>query len=386
MKKKVFLIVLSAVCLVYLAPHVLAGWSSTKRLTWTSGDSAFPAVAMDLEGTIHIVWHDATPGNTEIYYRRSSDGGDNWSTAQRITWTSGNSGYPAIAIDSSGAVHVAWSDSTPGSPEIYYKNSPDGGSTWGVAQRITWNSGFSSYPEIAVGSGDDLHVVWQDITSGTNQIYYKQSTDGGETWNAARRINWSSGSSEHPALAVDLSGALHVLWSQYVVASPEIYYKGSPDGGETWGTSKRLTWTSGNSSRPDIAVDSSNDLHAVWNEWTSSNTEIYYRKSTDGGANWSALRRLTWTSGGSYVPAMAIRPPSVIYVVWYDDTPGNFEIYCKLSKDGGTTWSGAERLTWTPPGSHLPVIAVDLGGVAHVFWQEESATAGNEEIFYKKSN
>ncbi len=54
-----------------------------------------------------------------------------------------------------------------------------------------------------------------------------------------------------------------------------------------------------------------------------------YKGSTDEGATWSAAQRLTWTSGWSYFPAIAIDSSNTIHVVWYDDSLGNYEIYYK---------------------------------------------------------
>jgi len=77
-------------------------------------------MVIDSSGSLHIVWDDSTPGNHEIYYKMTSDGGDTWSTSKRISWTSGYSTLPDIAADSSGNLHVVWYDDTPGNYEIYY--------------------------------------------------------------------------------------------------------------------------------------------------------------------------------------------------------------------------------------------------------------------------
>src|SRR4030042_1392055 len=114
---------------------------------------------------------------------------------------------------------------------------------------------------------------------------------------------------------------------------------------DTWTASKRLTNNAGSSSYPAIAVDGSN-IYVVWEDNTPGNGEIYFKKSDDGGATWTTNKRLTNTAGGTYEPAIAV-DGSNIYVVWYDYTPGNDEIYFKKSDDGGVTWTTNKRLTNT---------------------------------------
>jgi BNR repeat-like domain len=359
-----------------------ADWRPTKRLTWTSGDSEYPAIAVDSFGHLHVVWQDYTPGNTEIFYKKSTDGGASWSSAQRLTWTSEDSLSPAIAVDSSGRLHVVWGDYAPGNAEIYYKKSTDGGTTWTSAQRLTWNAGTSRDPAIAVNSSGHLYVVWQDYTPGNAEIYYKKSTDGGATWTSAQRLTWDAGDCWFPDIAVASSGHLHVVWEDWTPAPPEIYYKKSVNGGTTWTSAQGISGTSGESYLPAIAVDSSDHLHVVWEDNTPGSWEIYYTKSTDGGAAWTPARRITWTSGRSGWPAIAAYSSGHLHVAWEDNTPGNWEIYYRKSADGGATWTSTQRITWTAGVSTRPAVAVDSAGHVHVVWMDE--TPGNYEIYYKK--
>ena len=382
MRKRGLLVIVFFLFLFLLTQSIHAQtWQSLKRLSWNPGWSYDPAVATDISGNIHVVWEDNTPGNWEIYYKRSTDGGLTWTT-KRLTWTARYSQNPAIAIDSSGNIHVVWQDNTSGNYEIYYKRSTDGGTTWQPPKRLTWSSGDSENPAIAIDSSGNIHVVWEDDTHGNYEIYYKRSTDGGSTWNT-QRLTWNYGNSVDPAIAIDSSGNIHVVWANdQLFYDYEIYYKRSKDGGTTWQPPRRLTWNSYDTYDPAIAIDSSGNIHVVWEYYTSyNNYEIYYKMSTDGGSIWQPTKRITWNTSNSYDPAIAIDSSGNIHVVWHDYTPGNSEIYYKRSTDCGLTWT-TQRLTWSSGDSYDPVIAIDSSGNIHVVWYD--ATPGITEIYYKK--
>jgi hypothetical protein len=132
------------------------------------------ATALASDGTVHVVWYDDTPGNREIYHKKTMDLGETWTTSRRLTWNSGQSYCPTMSADSSGGLHLVWSDSSPGNFEVYYRKSADGGATWIANRRLTWTAGFSEVPALGVDTSGNLHLVWQDNTPGNYEIYYKK--------------------------------------------------------------------------------------------------------------------------------------------------------------------------------------------------------------------
>jgi hypothetical protein len=381
MKKKLtFIIVIGAFLLIQ--PISAQTWTSTKRLIWNSGKSENPSLAVDSSNNIHVVWLDDTPGNYEIYYKRSTNGGVSWSGTERLTWNSGSSSYPTIAVDSSNNIHLVWYDYTPGDSEIFYKRSTNAGGSWSEIKRLTWNAGGSLYPTIAVDSSNNVHVVWHDYTPGTVEIYYKRSTNGGIKWGGVKRLTWNSGESFAPEIAVDSSNNIHVVWYDFTPGNPEIYYKKSTDVGVTWSGVKRITWNSAESRDSAVAVDVSNNIHVVWYDGTPGNYEIFYKRSTNGGLSWSGSKRLTWNFGGSFSPGIAVDSSNNIHVTWYDFSPGNYEIFYRRSTNGGIKWEGVKRLIWNSGDSKHSAIAVDSNKNIHVVWDD--VTPGNIEIFYRK--
>jgi hypothetical protein len=378
--KKITMMLFISIIFVFSAQLDAQTWDSTKRLTWSTLYSGVPAITSDSSNHIHVAYLDLSPGNWEIYYKKSTNGGSTWST-DRLTWNSGNSTSPAITSDSQDNIHIVWMDNTPGNYEIYYKKSTDGGSTWST-NRLTWNSGHSEDPDIYTDSNDNIYVVWDDESVGNYQIYCKKSTDGGATW-STNRLTWSFGDSWEPTIAIDSSNNIHVVWRDFYLMTPEdddIYYKKSTDGGTSWSSTKRLTWNQGYSGWPDVTTDSSDNIHIVWNDEIPGNQEIYHKKSTDGGMTW-ITKRVTWNSGLSNKPAIATDASNNIHIVWRDDSSGNDEIYHKMSTNSGATWA-EKRLSWNSGSSVGAVLAIDPTDTIHVIWSDE--TPGNYEIYYRK--
>jgi hypothetical protein len=109
----------------------------------------------------------------EIYYARSEDGGQSWSGVTRLTHAGGTSLRPSVAATGDD-LHVVWFDGRNGDTEIYYKRSRDAGQTWGRDARLTHSRAEASLPSIAVADGV-VHVVWSDTRDGNPEIYYKRS-------------------------------------------------------------------------------------------------------------------------------------------------------------------------------------------------------------------
>ncbi len=359
-----------------------AQWQPEVRLTnnpSASNTSLNNAWCLAANGdTVHAVWDDQRDGNFELFYKRSTNGGVSWGEDTQLT----NTVYsydPCVAVSGS-VVHIVWQEERDGYYEIYYKRSTNGGESWESDIRLTTNTSDSWNPSVAI-SGSVVRVVWEDERQGNSEIYYKVSTNGGETWNADTRLTTDPANSWNPSIAV--SGLdVHVTWYDDRNGSGnwEIYYKHSSDGGLSWGAETRLTNNSHVSRYPCIAVSGS-IVHLVWHDDRDGNYEAYYKRSTDGGLSWGADTRLTNAADISMYPNVAVSG-SVVHLVWFDMRDGNYEIYYNRSTDGGINWEADTRITNDLALSFYPSVAIS-GNTVHVIWQDNRD--GNNEIYYKRN-
>jgi hypothetical protein len=356
-------------------------WTSSKRITWTPNPTSDAQIAVDSSDIVHVVYVDGPPGDSEIYYKRSTDGGTTWAGTTRLTWNTSYSVNPSMAIDSVDTIHIVWSDlSLATHNELCHKKSTDGGTTWSSTKRLTWSAGISRYPEIVIDTNDHIHLVWEESVSWNFEMFYKKSTNGGNTWIGTKRLSWTPDLSRDPVIAVDSNDNIHVLWWEDTSLKDNLFYRKSTDGGANWVPTKKLTWND-HSSRPFVAIDHSDHIHVVWENYIS-NREIFHSKSADGGNTWGEAKRLTWNSGISESPLLIVDSSNRLHLIWSDLTPGNYELYHRKSTDGGTIWAGTKRILWTSGNSEYPTAAVDSGDDIHVVWTEISSTY--KDILYKK--
>ncbi|MEI8006470.1 MAG: exo-alpha-sialidase [Bacteroidota bacterium] len=330
--------------------------------------------------TVHVVWSDTRDGNEEIYYKRSVDGGLTWGADTRLTNAPAISGHPSVSVSGS-IVHVAWCDLRDGNGgyEIYYKRSDDRGASWEADTRLTnyWAGSFN--PSIA-STGLVVHMVWYDYVDYNWEIYYKRSVDGGITWKPDVRLTNDPANSYSASVAAT-GDMVHVVWVDYRDgATGEIYYKQSSDGGVSWGQDIRLTNDPDTSRRPCVAVSDS-VVHVTWYDTRYGNAKIYYKRSADGGITWGEDTKLTNDPDGSRMPSIAVSG-SAVHLVWQDDRYGNTEIFYKKSDDGGLNWGTETRLTSAPGVSQYPSLTIS-GAVIHSVWTD--FRDGNGEIYYKRN-
>jgi flagellin-like protein len=363
------------------------GWSDNIRLTFTTNDSESPKIAFNGDN-IHVIWCEQLyEFDSEIYYKNSSDNGVTWSDNVNLTNNLNDSRNPEIAINGDN-IYLVWTQElSDGSTEIYYKNSTDNGVTWGTDFRLTYNSSSSFNPNIAV-NGSNIHVVWDDYRNGNAEIYYKNSSDNGATWSSDVRLTNAIDYSYFSKIAVNENN-IHIVWTDERDGEAEIYYINSSDNGATWGTGIELINNDTlEDYYPDIAV-SGDDVHVVWDEgnrlvWENGNLSegsigIYYIHSSDNGATWGEKVRLTNESLISAYSNIVVNEDN-IHVVWLVFDGSQIDSYYINSSDNGVNWGDVVRLT-NNAATQIPEIGINNENV-YVIWNDNS-NSNNDEIYYK---
>jgi len=323
--------------------------------------------------------------------------------------TSNNSAisrFSSLCLDASGNPHIAWSDYSPGNYDIYYLKW--NGSAWvdadGSGQEsinISNNSGTSQAVSLCLYNGNP-RIAWGDVTSGNYEIYYLQWN--GSVWvdadgSGQESINVSnnSGGSNLCSLRLDSSGNPHIAWQDSTLEEKlDIYYlrwNGSAwvDADGSGRESVRIFSSPANSFVPSLYLDSNNNAHVTWMDFSAGGGDIYYLRWN--GAAWRDADgsgtdnvNISNNSGESDYPSIYVNLPD-IHIAWEDETPGNYEIY--YLKWDGSAWVDADgygqesiNVSNNSGVSVSASLCLDNSNKPHIAWQE---TSGDREIYYLKS-
>lgn len=141
------------------------------------GHCRYPAVASE-GNSMYMVWLYTEGRSANLYFRRSTDEGREWTSARKISNENGDCYPPAIAVNA-GTVHVAWIDfGETVDGEIYYNRSFDGGESWEKNLILVKDANSARYPLIACRESN-VYLIWQDVQ---NKVFFKASHDKGRTW------------------------------------------------------------------------------------------------------------------------------------------------------------------------------------------------------------
>lgn len=151
----------------------------------------------------YAVWMEGTSSGWNLRFSEASNW--NWTAPTSIV---GVGYYPAMALDSQGGVHVAYSNRS-GNFHVISRE----GNSWGSSRVVSGGSAPLQFGDIRHHSGF-IVTVWVEDHGGVYYVYYANKKVGG-AWSHPIRV--SSGDSlgdgnKHAQVAVDNQGFAHIVW------------------------------------------------------------------------------------------------------------------------------------------------------------------------------
>lgn len=329
-----------------------APWISNVRVstdvpwdTLNQGESCFTVWGDSIFSVCNTAERDSVPNAPYSYSF------DNGQTFTQIPFTDMSSGItwhtdPVIGVDDSGHVHMLIQYSA---TLMKHYLSRDGGETWDDTVQVNTYLGVDK-PWMVV-NGNEIYITWQQV-AGEVGIWLAKSTDYGASFTdnhiwERRYIN---------ALGMDENENLHLM----LVSLPSgVYYRKSTDHGDTWMPEVYLgEWVYYSSYGDRAPINSitarGNVVFGTWVDNGNGSWDVLGVRSTDGGTTWSAPFVVNdITDGGQCKGWSHFDMYGGLHVIYYHtpdwptNTSSSFELRYQYSPDSGATFYPSIRVTDT---------------------------------------
>ncbi|MCK9421981.1 MAG: T9SS type A sorting domain-containing protein [Bacteroidales bacterium] len=328
-----------------------------------------PSIMINPKNTNQMV----AGANIDTYYY-SDDAGSTWTEGQ-LSSSYGVWGDPVIIVDTTGSFyffHLSNPSSGNWIDRIVSQKSTNGGQSWSNGSYMGLNGTKAQDKEWGVVnlSNNHIYVTWTQFDSygssnplDSSVILFSKSTNGGLNWSPAKRISRVAGDCldmdntvEGAVPAVGPNGEIYVSW-----AGPlGLVFNRSLDEGITWNdTNIFVSDIPGGwdfmvqgiyraNGLPVTCCDLSNgpyhgNVYINWSDQRNgtTNTDIWFVKSTDGGLTWCAPKRVNDDTPGKqqFFTWMTVdQVTGFIYFVFYDRrnySDNRTDVYMAVSRDGG---------------------------------------------------
>ena len=316
------------IALVFLTvPAIARNWRNV-RVDHQTRDCSYPLVAVgsspspsSVQPFVYLIFEgDDRNGGYTAWFQKSTDGGKSWlSSDVQIGPDSGRIRTGGIIADRNGRVFVAydWRASDTTHDEIYCIRSTDRGETWSFPMLVCGGphpQTSDDMERLAIDTAGHLFVAWMGDRSGQGlgpHVWSSVSTDDGATWRAPVLVDDDTVPGSAPSDVFVQPGT-----NNYLVAAncpfwvePEHYesshsmFMRSDDGGLTFSPS--CAFDTGLPYDAQIVAG----LGWIVADWLADDTNIngnclvYSRSSSDGGATWGAVAKVSPQNRSTYLRA-----------------------------------------------------------------------------------
>jgi S1-C subfamily serine protease len=377
-----------------LGKIAIKDWTKILDLSDNNVTSQGPRLAAS-GNNVYAVWEESHDGINRIIFAKSTDRGNTFSKPANLTSGVGkDSETPSIAAFGN-IVYVVWTDNSPRNFDIFFIKSTDGGNTFSKPLNLSNDPGLSYLPRIATNGKNNVYVVWTDNSPGNYNILFTRSLDSGASFDKPIILSNLKGVSNFPNIAASGNDTMYVVWShknntdfdpsntENQTQTYDIFFAKSLDRGHTFSKPVNLSNDPANSQSPDVAVSEMGTVYVVWSDNSIGTYETFFTKSLDGGHTFSKVSVISSNLARSISPSISTYG-NTVYVVWSDNTFGNPEIFFTKSLDDGSTFNKAININEDPgiSGVSQITIAPEVGNL-YLIWQDNAA--GNSVIYFTKA-
>ncbi|MFQ6106375.1 MAG: hypothetical protein ACE5QF_02125 [Thermoplasmata archaeon] len=324
----------------YNSSHVL---EIPDKLLYNNGANENVDAAWDDLGYIHFTWATDYFGAQSVMYAKIDTNGDFLVAPIKLSGNNTARDFSsAIATNSLGQAYVAWdywwNPSDPIAEDVLYAKIDSDGSIIFTQQYVapeSWDTDFHAKKDIVVDRNDSLHVVFDRVFWGQDEIYVyykKYGSDGSTVLVAEKQIIpdvYSYWSSSLEAV-LDSQDRINIGYSYGITGKKveSFYARIDLQGNLEEGPFQLSQGDDFHSHQAFLAMDANDFAYVFWRETKDGNGEIYYATVNQNGSMVKGPTRLTTSPKSEINYYMGVAFDSLPWCIWsYYNEDGTYVVY-----------------------------------------------------------
>jgi hypothetical protein len=201
-----------------------------------------------------------------------------------------------------------------------------------------------------------------------------------------------------PRASIAVSGNnIYLTWWDNKTVNNEVFFAASSDNGKTFDKPINLSNAKGASADSQITAEG-NKVYVTWWDNKTGDWQVFSRGSGDNGKTFVdavALKNV----GSSPVKTLKASPSNTIsvdtvvatsgnneYVGWWDNTTGNWEISYAKSSDGGKTFGDSINISNSSDARSVGARMATQGNNVYIAWIDIDKNTGQKQVLFRASN
>lgn len=376
--------------------------------TYVSGNQERPDIAIGSLSNFVITWQseDQDGDGTGIFARAyNASGGPLSSEFQVNTTTADDQTDPAVAMSLDNSFVVVWASDqqiSGSGQDVYAQRFDARGQRIGAEFRVNRSTlQDQNNPDVAIDGSGNFVVVYQSDEQdnntdgrdddGTGIVGQRFDRSGAPIGNEFRINTRTENDQTAPVVAMNSQGDFVVIWtsegqdgSGTGIFGQRYNNVGTPVGIEF----QVNTATDGDQLNPAVAIDDSGDFVVVWQSDSGRSDQDGYgiyaqRYSASGNPLGHEFLVNRTTQGDQITPSVGSDASGNFTVVWASENQGSdgFGIFGQRFSETGRRIGGEFQINSEDENDQvLPTVAVSPTSDYVTAWQDDSLSAGNQDI------
>ncbi|MBK7991856.1 MAG: exo-alpha-sialidase [Blastocatellia bacterium] len=334
------LLILIALCFSLVLP-LNTNAQQINQLTQIQGLKNSHSIKMGSNNMLHLVYDNSSntrnatlPAASSIVYQQSLDNGQSFSRPILISQRILSSFNPDVAVGTNGTIYVIWSGVNQSGRSIFLAKSTNNGLSFSIPQQIS-SLGSGQAPKIAIDSNNNIYVAYFTGSLSTGLVVTR-STDGGNNFSEPQQVSNIGEFAIPTNLLFDSQRNVYLFYADGSTATT--YLVKSLDGVNFALPKVIATNEIGFFTSPKAFINAQNNIFVAF----SSGSQIIFTKSLDQGATFSEPVAIADSIGA--FPAIVVDRNNNINIAWQEGADIN-NIFFARSQNGGASFSAKTRLS-----------------------------------------